>query len=139
MPIQPVEQVPENTGSSSAAPANRAGRGTRDVPAKPPAADSKPETKPDQPGPEPKTEPVPQLRPTDSGGAAKAARDTLDSARRILSTVDYRPLSRERKKAYDDARRFADEADAALKQGNVVYAQAVATKAETLAKQLAGR
>jgi hypothetical protein len=64
-------------------------------------------------------------------------RSTIDRARQILATVDYRKLTPMRRKAYDDAKKFADQADDALKQGNVVFAQGVAGKAETLAKELA--
>jgi len=48
-------------------------------------------------------------------------------------------LSNERKKAYKDAQLFLQQAEDALKDGNIVLAQAVATKAETLARELAGR
>ena len=48
-------------------------------------------------------------------------------------------LSDERKKAYNDAKMFLDQAESALKQGNYVFAQGVAAKGETLAHDLAGR
>ena len=56
-----------------------------------------------------------------------------------MSSVNYGPLSNERKKAYDDAKRFIQQAEEALKQGNLAFAQGVATKAETLARELSGR
>jgi len=88
---------------------------------------------------EPPSTPPPQLRTTESGGAEKTARATIDRARQILNTVNFGPLSNERKKAYNDVKKFADQADDALKRGNVVLAQSRAAKAETLAKELAGR
>jgi hypothetical protein len=122
---------------------SRTTRGTRE-----PAAKPQGEVKPEQQAevepiaavaPPPPSGPPPQLRTAESTGAEATIRATVDRARTILKNVDYRYLSRERKKAYDDARRFADQADEALKQGNMVFAQGVAVKAETLAKELAGR
>ena len=74
-----------------------------------------------------------------SSAAARAVRVTIDKATYLLGSVNYGPLSNERKKAYDDAKRFLQQAEDALKQNNFVFAQAVATKAETLARELAGR
>ena len=65
-------------------------------------------------------------------------RTTIDTARGILNGVNFGPLSNERKKAYNDAKLFLQQAEDALKQGNLAFAQGVATKAETLAKELAG-
>ena len=44
-----------------------------------------------------------------------------------------------RKTAYNDAKLLLEQADDALKEGNMAYAQGLANKAETLAKELAGR
>ena len=52
--------------------------------------------------------------------------------------MDYAPLTNLRKKAYNDAKRFMDQAEEALKEGNLAFAQGVANKADTLAKELAG-
>jgi hypothetical protein len=75
----------------------------------------------------------------DTSGAAKNVQATIDSARGILNTVNYGPLSNERKKAYNDVKLFLQQAEDALKQANFAFAQGVARKAETLAKELAGR
>ena len=64
---------------------------------------------------------------------------TIDRANGLLNGIDYRVLSNVRKKAYDDAKRFIQQAEEGLKDGNMVFAQAVATKAETLARELSGR
>lgn len=144
---EPVGEIPS---SPAAPPAARPGRPARET-AKPPAADPKTEAKPAEPQkPEttPSTEPVAPVTPpaqlrtpqtADTSGAAKTVQATIDRARSTLSKVDYTPLSQERKNAYNDAKRFMDQAEAALKEGNYVFAQAVANKAETLAKELAGR
>ena len=83
--------------------------------------------------------PPPQLRTADTLNAEGTVRGMIDRSRQILANVDYRKLTDPRKKAYNDAKKFADQADEALKQGNVVFALGVAGKAETLAKELAGR
>src|SRR5262249_60388389 len=80
-----------------------------------------------------------QLRRAEGPGMEGAVRAPIDRVRQIRPTVAYRKLTTNRRKAYDDAKKFADQADEALKQGNVVFAQGVAGKAETLAKELAGR
>ena len=64
---------------------------------------------------------------------------TVERANTMLSGVDYGPLSNNRKKAYNDAKRFIRQAEDALKRRNFAFAQGVATKAETLARELSGR
>lgn len=147
---EPVPEPVADLPSSPTAPPARPGRAVRD-PAKPPANEGKNDAKPaDPPKPEttPPAEPVAPVAPpaqlrtpqtADTSGAAKNVQATLDRARATLGKVDYAPLNDERKKAYNDAKRFMDQAEAALKEGNYVFAQAVANKAETLAKELAGR
>jgi hypothetical protein len=116
-----------------------------------PPADSRQEPKPETPAaavdsapaPQPATPTtVPQLRTpqtADGSEAERTVRTTLDRAKSVLGTVNFNPLSNERKKAYNDAKAFIQQAEEALKQGNYVFAQGVATKAETLAHELAGR
>ncbi len=145
--VEPVGDIP-GPPSPAGAPATRnTGRGSRETAPRPQVND-KPETKPDAvvppPDPAPAAPPAPvtpppQLRTAESSGAEGSVRAAIDRTRQLLGTVDYRQLSNIRKKAYDDAKKFADQADEALKQGNVVFAQGVAGKAETLAKELAGR
>ena len=145
--VEPVGEIP-----APSVPAGRgAPRGTRDVPAKPatePKQEGKADAKPDvtPPADTPPTvapvappPPAPQLRTAESTGAEASVRATIDRTRNLLNTVDYRRLTAARKKAYDDAKAFAQQADDALKAGNVMFAQGVAAKAETLAKDLAGR
>ncbi len=63
----------------------------------------------------------------------------IDTARGILNSVNFAALSKERKNAYNDVKRLLQQAEDALRQGNFGIAQGVASKAETLAKELAGR
>jgi hypothetical protein len=146
--LDPVADIPAAT---TAGTAPRTGRGVRDTPPRQTATDAKPDPKPGAeatpppvdpvPSPAPATPPgpTPQLRIAESPGTEGTVRATIDRTRQILGTVDYRQLNPVLKKAYDDAKKFADQADDALKQGNVVFAQGVAGKAETLAKELARR
>jgi phage shock protein A len=53
--------------------------------------------------------------------------------------VNFNRLSNERKKAYNDAKMYLQQAEDALKQGNFVFAQNIANKAESLARELAGK
>jgi hypothetical protein len=79
------------------------------------------------------------LRTAESSGTEGSVHGTIDRTRVLLNGIDYRRLSTARKKAYDDAKRFAQQAEDALKGGNTVFAQSIAAKAETLARELAGR
>jgi hypothetical protein len=150
IPAEPLEPVGEIT-SPSVAPPTRTGRpATREVSPKPDTAKPEP-AKADTPASAvPPPEPAPPLPPApgpqlktlqtaDTSAAVKTVRSTIDRARNTLNGVPFGPLSTERKKAYNDAKLFLQQAEDALKDGNIVLAQAVATKAETLARELAGR
>ena len=75
----------------------------------------------------------------DTGSAGKSVQTTIDRAKSTLAAVKFDSLSNERKKAFNDAKLFIQQAEDALKEGNIVFAQANASKAETLARELAGR
>ena len=152
--IEPApEPLPEPVSELPAAPPSSTSmRNTRPPAPRPQAEVKPPETKPAEPQPAPQQEPPPvqpppiapaaQLRTpqtADTSNAEKGVRATLDRARGLLQNVDYRLLNSERKKAYDDSNRFIKESEEKLKEGNFVYAQAVANKAETLARELAGK
>jgi hypothetical protein len=143
-PVSELPTVPATTTS----PASRSNRSRE---SKPPAnTDSKPaEQKPAEPPPadpapvaQPPAQPPAQLRTpqtADSENASKAVRATVQNANSLLSNIDYRQLSKVRQKAYNDAKQFILQAEDAIKQGNFVFAQGWATKAEQLARELAGR
>ncbi len=144
-----VEPVPEIPAPASTTPAPRPNRQAPNT-APRPGAESKPETKPgeaklpEQPPPADAAPasppgPTPQLRTADSNATEANVHAAIDRTRNLLSTVDYRHLSNARRKAYEDAKAFTQQAEDALKAGNVVFAQGVASKAETLARELAGR
>jgi len=148
-----VELDPEPVGDLPAAPTapapskpSRTSReSTRTANANDAKADAKPDAKPPDPVPPP--EPAPVTPPVqlqtpqtaDTSGAARNVQATIDRARSSLNSVNYGPLSNDRKKAYNDVKRFITQAEEAVKQANFVFAQAMANKAETLAKELAGK
>jgi hypothetical protein len=145
--VEPVSELPAGTGSTGAPAGRGSGRGNRESSPRP-AGDTKPEAKPEAKPPEtpPPPEPVPvapptpapQLRTTESSAAEAAVRASIDRTKSLLANVDYRRLTTARRRAYDDAKRFSQQAEDALKAGNAIFAQGMATKAETLAKELAG-
>ena len=149
--IEPAEPLPAEPVADLPAP--RAPRRTRptqrNTPPKTGASEPKPEPKPAEPAlppvveaPAPASPPAVQLRTpqtADASGTAKAVRTTIDTARGLLNGIDFGQLSNERKKAYNDAKLLMQQAEDALKQGNLAFAQGVANKAETMAKELAGR
>jgi hypothetical protein len=153
--IEPApEPMPEPVSELPTAPATTtppASRSNRSRESKPPTnTDSKPaEQKPAEPPPtdpapvaQPPAQPPAQLRTpqtADSENASKAVRATVQNANSLLSNIDYRQLSKVRQKAYNDAKQFILQAEDAIKQGNFVFAQGMANKAEQLARELAGR
>jgi hypothetical protein len=139
--VEPVADLPSAPSATGAPPASRS---PRPAPPKPPTSEARPETKPGDPPATPVEPPPPATPPvrtpqTADPTVAKAVRTTIDTARGILNGVNYGPLSNVRKKAYNDAKLLLQQAEDALKEGNLAFAQGVASKAETLAKELAGR
>jgi hypothetical protein len=67
-------------------------------------------------------------------------RTKLAAANRDLNRVDYKALSNDAKLQYDQAKRFATQAEEAMiKQNNLVFARTLADNAANIAAQLAGR
>lgn len=88
-------------------------------------------------GPQPPTLSTPPQG--DANALSRQIRDNIERTRRTLEKINYGPLSYDRKKAYDDAKLFATQAEDALKVSNLVFAKELADKAERLAKELQGR
>lgn len=141
---EPVSELPAPPTTAVPAPPkpNRpreTPRATTPVPAEQKPADTAPDPAPVA---QPPAAPPAQLRTpqtADAENAAKAVRSTIEKTNNLLKNINYQQLSEFRRKAYDDAQRFMRQADDAIKQGNLVFAQAVATKAETLARELSGK
>lgn len=132
-PIPPVNNI---SGGAAPAPA-------KPRPAKPAESSTKPEKpeeKPETPAPPPA--PVPQLSIPEAGDTSKLTADTratIDRTRAALGKIDYGKLSEPGQKNYNDAKLFADQAEAALKASKFLEAKELAEKAERLAKALQGR
>jgi hypothetical protein len=142
-PTEPatIEAVPDLPTPSASLPRPRP---TRD----PKGGESKPDTnKPETPDPataQPApAQPVPSLRPQGTGADApetvRQIRDTINRVDMTLKTVDYQNLSNDRKANYQAAKGWAKQAEEALDKNDLVLAKSLADRADTIAKQLAGR
>lgn len=137
----PPEPVPDLPAASPTSPRPRT---------VPPARESKPDPKPETPPAEPPvaaTPPaapatVPQLRTpgtVDGAEAARQIKEVIDSAKRMLGLIDYRPLNAQSRAQYDSANLFITQSEDALKSQNYDLAKGLADKADRLAKELRGR
>jgi hypothetical protein len=146
---EPVNELPNTPSVTPPNPGASRSNGRTTAP-KPEAA--KPDPKPQDPKQveQAPVEPVPQVpmppaaqlrtpETADASNAGRAVQMTIDRARGFLNSVDFAPLSNDRKKVYNDAKLMIQQAEDSLKRGNLGIAQGVANKAETLAKELAGR
>lgn len=106
------------------------------------------EPKPEEPKPAepplaapPAQQPLPQLRMPDSSGSPQVSQimDAIARSKAILKDVSYGLLSNVAKKAYNESKMFATQAEDALKTNNLPFAKELAEKAESLAKGLQGR
>jgi hypothetical protein len=97
-------------------------------PAPPPAA------------PPPVDEPARTLQTTaNATQVEQRTRGLLANAIRDLSRIDYRALGVDAKAQYDIAKRFTEQAEEALQNKNVQFAEILADKAAALAAQLLKR
>lgn len=117
------------------------------TPVRPPARPSRPEQKPEavaaQPEPaeavvRPPTGPSLTMTPTPGSESQTVAaiRDLLGRAARDLSRVNAASLNGDGRAQYDQARRFIQQAEDALKIRNIVFAGKLADKAATMAAVL---
>jgi hypothetical protein len=145
--ITPADEVPVASPPPPPSPEPTA---TAAAPPKPaqsrPRVDSKPEPPPavvTQPVTPPPATPEPlEVRSVPSAAAAaeeRKVRDVMQRAQKDLVRVTPQRLSAEGKSQYDQARRFYEQADEALKEKNFVYAMKLAENAATLAAELAAR
>lgn len=129
--LEPVEELPAVTDKSPTRP-----RPNRDKP-DPNKADPKIEpVEPPTPPAAPATPPL-RLENPNSAQLSQQVRETLGRAKAIIDGIDRNSLTSEpRKKAYDQAKLFAEEAEDAIQKNNLVYAKEVADKAERLASSI---
>lgn len=142
LPVEapPIELVAELPATPPSPPRPRS-TPSREPNSKPPA-DPKGEAKPETTDPAtPAAQPVPPLRPQGSADGPelqRQIRESLDSAQKVLNSVDYQSLNDERRANYDYAKSFIKQAEEALKANNLTSAKSLAERAETIAKLLAG-
>jgi hypothetical protein len=80
--------------------------------------------------------PPPELRPAGPAGRTPTAaqvRDRIGRTKQKLDTIDRRRLNAGKRSDYDSARRFLSQAEAAVKDNNLLLAESSVEKAETLA------
>ena len=121
------------------APAPRAETPRPPEPAKVEQATTEPPKAPDD---TPRTTPPTTLQTTPTQRDAeieRRVRSLIARATSDLSRVDYKALNADARNQYDTARRFATQAEDALKARNLVFANNLADKAAALAAQLPGR
>jgi hypothetical protein len=125
---EPPQPAPPDRPASRPQAAEPAARANRPAPSPPPL-----EANPTAP-------PVPaaELRPGGGAGAPSVSqvREILTRTLQKLDSIDRRRLSAGRQTDYDTARRFAAQAEAAIKANNLLLARYLAEKAETLANGL---
>ena len=148
---EPPPPVPLVTEPARNAPARS--RPTREPQrTEPPRPDA---TKPDQPLPPEAPKPPEEVKPppapappptvlqttpaTAEGEVERAIRGTMSRANADLQRIDYRALNKDARAQYDQAKRFVQQADAALREKNHQFARTLADKAAVIAAQLAGR
>jgi hypothetical protein len=134
-PPPPAPEPAAATPTKTASPAPRP-RAADAKPDPPPAAAAQPAT-PIVSSPEPL-----EVRSVPSAAAAaedRKVRDVMARAQKDLTRVSPQRLSAEGKSQYEQAKRFYEQADEALKEKNFVYAMKLAENAATLAEELAGR
>jgi hypothetical protein len=95
---------------------------------------------PVQPASPPVDEPARTLQTTANAvQMEQRIRAMLANAARDLGRIDYRALGADAHAQYDIAKRFTEQADEAMKNKNLVFAEQLADKAAALAAQLLKR
>jgi hypothetical protein len=129
-PAAPMER-PAPTPVARPATPSPAPAATVNPPAAQPPAAAPPE--------QPRTTPPPELRTGGAAGRTPTAaqvRDRLVRTRNKLNAIDRTGLNAGRRTDYDSALRFLSQADAAVKENNLLLAESSVEKAETLADGL---
>jgi outer membrane biosynthesis protein TonB len=136
-PAPPPEESPRPAGRPSP-PSS-----TPPVAARPAAPAPAPASEPPKPPEEPpKPAPPTTLQTTPAaaeGEVERGIRATLARATTDLGRIDYRRLNVNARTQYDTAKRFIQQADAAIQMKNLMFAKNLADKAAALATQLAGK
>lgn len=133
-----IPEAPAPPERPAAAPASRPAT----PPPAPPAATVNPQPAPPTvaaPTEPPRTTPPPELRAGGGAGrtpTASKVRDGLVRTRQKLDAIQRGDLNAGQRTDYDSARRFLSQAEAAVKDNNLLLAESSVEKAETLADGL---
>ncbi len=135
-PPEPETPQPRPTRPRASAPRSTEPKVEAPKPEKKPEPPPPTEVKPLPPAPTPTLQPALPTAPTEM---ERQVREQLSQAARDLARVDYGGLNADGKSQYDTAKRFIEQADQALRDKNLVFAQKLAEKAAGLAAVLLGR
>jgi outer membrane biosynthesis protein TonB len=138
-PLPAEPQEPVQTIAPKPRPTPPVQQRTEPVKQDPPKVESPVPAEPPRPADESRQ---PALQTTPAGREVELERNIKDLIGRAtvnLNRVDYSALNGDARTQYDQARRFITQAQDALREKNLVFAETVADKANTLAAQLAGR
>jgi len=130
-PDKPVE-APVTRPAGTPPPASTAAA----APAATPPPPQTPAVVPPEP---PRTAPPPELRAAGTEGRTPTApqvRDRLVRTKQKLNSIDRGSLNAGKRTDYDSAQRFLSQAEAAVKDNNLLLADSSVEKAETLANGL---
>lgn len=130
------EPPPETTVPTRRAPPRPRARAEAAKP-EPPAAEAPPDTTPAV-----AATPAPLIRKpqaADPNEATRKIRDLIDRAGRDLTRINYAVLKGETRQQYDQAKRFMEQAEEALRSKNFDIASYLADKAQTMARELVGQ
>lgn len=86
--------------------------------------------------------PAPLIRKpqaADPNESTRKIRDLIDRAGRDLTRINYAVLKGETRQQYDQAKRFMEQAEEALRSKNFDIASYLADKAQTMARELVGQ
>jgi hypothetical protein len=135
--VAPAEPATSDGGASSSAARNTV---KPPMPAPPRVETPVKPVEPPRVEPEKPASPPPALTLKPSPGTesttAGSIRNLLGRAGKDLSRVNYASLTQDGKTQYDTARRFMEQAEEALRNGNLVFAGKLADKAATMAAVL---
>ena len=142
--IEPVPDLgaPPTVTPSTSKPRPSTPRDNRETQKPEPKPETPPPPDPAAAAPPPQAAAPPSLRTpamADAAAAERQIRDALRRARSGLQTVDYQRLTPDRKKRYDEATDFINQAEDAIKKANFEVAASLADKAEKYSRELQGR
>jgi hypothetical protein len=135
LPDEPRTNLPPRPPASQRTDTPRAAEPPRSDQTAPPAAEpARPTDEPPRPNTTLQTTPTQR-----EGEVERRVRILVAQAMNNLNQVNYQALNADARNQYDTAKRFAIQAEEAVRSRNLVFASNLADKAAALAAQLLGR